>query len=85
LIDVHDEDFDHLDDQTVLASLRKLADIFAGKEAALQSLRADFDPTILWTGDSDCAQGGFYLPIDLTRDPGSLGCDIMMTVNSGAK
>lgn len=81
-IHVHDDEFEHPDDETGLASLRRLADILAGKGAILESLRSEFEPTIHWTGDSDSTQGGFYMPIDLIRDLGSLGCDLLMTVNN---
>ena len=79
---IHDVEFDHPEDETGLASLRRLADLLKGKGPILESLRPELDPTILWTGDSDSTQGGFYVPIDLVRDLSDLGCDIMMTVNN---
>jgi len=82
---ISDEDFEHPDDQTGLASLRRLANLLSGKGAILSSLRPELEPTILWSGDSDSSQGGFYLPLDLIRDLGELGCDVMMTVYNKEK
>lgn len=79
-IDIHDEDFDTMGDQTGTASLRRLAEVMTGKGPTLDTLREHFHPTILWSGESDSHQGGFVMEADLLLSLAALGCDLMGTV-----
>jgi hypothetical protein len=71
------------DDETGFASLRVLVDVFRDKGQLLESLRADCETIVWWSGDSDSSQGGFVLPADLLADLARLGCDLYGTAFLG--
>ena len=67
------------DDQTGFGAVQALVSVFAGKAAALESLRPDCETIIWWSGDSDSSQGGFVVPAGLLRALAELGCDLYGT------
>jgi heme-degrading monooxygenase HmoA len=58
------------------SSLLALADLLAGKEAALEKLRETHDTVIWYFGSSDSEQAGFVIPPEVVAKLGPLGCEI---------
>ncbi|WP_191906787.1 DUF4279 domain-containing protein [Microbacterium lushaniae] len=77
-------DVDSLDntdeDQSGTRALRALLVRCGPALDRVGKLPPDCDARIWWSADSDSAQGGFVLPVDLTEKISALGLDVYATV-----
>lgn len=78
-LDVHCHDNDE-DDRTGTRPLRELLDLCGPAEGKIEILPDDCEARIWWSAYSDSVQGGFVLPIEISRRIVALGVDVYATV-----
>jgi hypothetical protein len=67
-------------DQTGTGALAQLISRLRAAAGKVEALPADCDVKIWWSADSDSSQGGFVIPMELSKGMAELGVDLYATV-----